>query len=445
MKSSENQFVWRWGAAISAIILLMLFSACGGKERVEQIPEPPQTALSLWGWIVSGSPEERIIEEAVSEFNRENPYGAAIDYQTFHDDFKIKIVMEAAANNTPDMFFTWEEGFLDPFVKSGKVLSLDSMIDSSRFIPGILDHVTVDGSIYAMPLAQTVQLVFYNKELFESNGISEPQTMDELLEAVRIFRSQGIVPFALGNKEIWPAGLILNTLAYRYGGGGLFRAVAGGDELFTDKAFVSASRDFKRLVDAGAFEPNANSIDLDTSRRAFMEGRSAMWVMGSWEMSVLTAKTDKNGRPNLLYDNLGFFNWPSVENGANGQDAWIVAPDYNIAVSRGVKNKEAAAYFLKLVSSPKYQDRLSTILQLPATNFNVNDLLVNSLTYELLNQLKDAKETVTFPDRIMGQQTIGGAVNNSAQELLAGQGIEETMQLLEERAQSFRGDDSAGP
>jgi raffinose/stachyose/melibiose transport system substrate-binding protein len=445
MKNSENQFVRRWGAAITAIMLLMLLSACGGKEQVEQIPEQSQTTLSLWGWIVSGSPEEKIIEDAVSEFNRENPYDATIDYQTFHDDFKIKIVMEAAANNTPDMFFTWEEGFLDPFVRSGKVLPLDSMIDSSKFIPGILDHVTVDGSIYAMPLAQTVELVFYNKELFESNGISEPQTMDELLEAVRIFRSQGIVPFALGNKEVWPAGLILNTLAYRYGGGSLFGAVADGDESFTNKAFVSAARDFKRLVDAGAFEPNANSIDLETSRRAFMEGRSAMWVIGSWEMSVLTDKTDENGRANPLYGKVGFFNWPSVENGENGQDAWIVAPDYSIAVSRGVKSKEAAAYFLKLVSSPKYQDRLSKISQLPATNFNVDDLLVNSLTYELLNQLKGAKETVTFPDRIMGQQTIGGAVNNSAQELLAGQGTEETMQLLEERAQSFRRDGRAEP
>lgn len=423
---------------LTMVVSLLLINACGtGSPPAE--PTQPLLKLDLWGWIGSGSVEEKVlIQEAVREFNETNPYHVAIDYQTFNDEFKIKISTETAANNTPDMFFTWEEGFLAPFVKSGNVLPLDSIIDKSRFIPGILDHVTFDGKVYAMPLVQTAQLVYYNKAMFDEYGIGVPHTMEEMLEAVRILRSKGIVPIALGNKDIWPGGLIMNTLAYRHGGPEIFRKVVTGEMAFTDPAFVRAAKDFRSLVDAGAFEPDANSTDMDGARRLFMEGKAAMWVMGSWELSVVTAEKKEDKSPNPLYGKVNFFNWPSVPNGATGQDAWIIAPDYNIAVSRNVAHPEAAAAFLRLISSEKYQNVLASISNLPATDLTVHNDVHNPGLAELYRQIGKSKESITFPDRIMGQQTIGGTINNSVQQLLVGRDAEATMQSLEERAKLFR-------
>jgi raffinose/stachyose/melibiose transport system substrate-binding protein len=426
--------------AIILVIMLYVFtlSACGGLSRPVESEEPP-IKLSLWGWIGSGSMEEKVlIQAAVHEFNENNPYNTIIDYQTFNDEFKIKISTETAANNAPDMFFTWEEGFLAPFVKSGNVVPLDSIIDKSKFIPGILDHVTMDGKVYAMPLVQTAQMVYYNKALFSKYDVHIPQTMEQMLEAVRTFREEGVVPIALANKDIWSAGLILNMLAYRHGGPKIFEKAVKGDIAFTDPSFLQAAKDFEQLVKLGAFEPNANSTDMDLARRQFMEGKAAMWVMGSWELSVLTAEQQEDGSPNPLYGNVDFFNWPAVEDGATGQDAWIISPDYNIAVSRNVAHPEAAAAFLKLISSEKYQNVLESISLLPATNLVVHRSTQNPSLAEIYRQIGKAKESITFPDRIMGQQTIGGAVNNSAQQLLVGRDAESTMYKLEERAAVFR-------
>lgn len=423
---------------LTMILSLLFLNSCGTDTRPPEASEPP-VRLDLWGWVGSGSMEEKLlIEAAVKEFNETNPYHAVIDYQTFNDEFKIKIGTEVAANNTPDMFFTWEEGFLAPFVKSGNVIPLDSIINKSKFIPGILDHVSVDGKVYAMPLVQTAQLVYYNKALFDKYGIDVPRTMDELLQAIGILRTHGIVPIALGNKDIWPGGLILNTLAYRHGGPDIFTKVVKGEMAFTDPAFVRAAKDFERLVDAGAFQPDANSTDMDGARRLFMDGKAAMWVMGSWELSVLTAEEQESGSVNPVYGKVGFFSWPSVAEGATGQNAWIVSPDFNIAVSRNVAHPEAAAAFLRLISSEKYQNVLASLSHLPATNLMAGNEIRNPALAELYNQVGKSKESITFPDRIMGQQTIGGAINNSVQQLLVGREAEATMRMLEERTATFR-------
>jgi raffinose/stachyose/melibiose transport system substrate-binding protein len=439
MKRSVNHLpAAKFVIALTIILSLLFLNACGTDTRPAETSKPP-VRLNLWGWVGSGSMEEKlVIEAAVKEFNETNPYHVTIDYQTFNDEFKIKIGTETAANNMPDMFFTWEEGFLAPFVNSGNVIPLDGIIDKSKFIPGILDHVSVDGKVYAMPLVQTAQLVFYNKALFDKYGIDIPHTMDELLQDTRILRAHGIVPIALGNKDIWPGGLILNTLAYRHGGPDIFRKAVKGEMAFTDPAFVRAAKDFKRLVDAGAFQPDANSTDMDGARRQFMDGKAAMWVMGSWELSVLTAKQKEDGSANPVYGKVGFFNWPSVTEGVTGQNAWIVSPDFNIAVSRNVAHPEAAAAFLRLISSEKYQNVLASLSHLPATNLMAHNEIRNSSLAELYNQIGKSKDSITFPDRIMGQQTIGGAINNSAQQLLVGREAEATMRTLEERAETFR-------
>ncbi|WP_123041109.1 ABC transporter substrate-binding protein [Cohnella candidum] len=430
-------------ALLSLVLFAIVIGGCGGRPE-EAKKAAPDVSLNLWGWIDSGSLEERVVQEAVADFNRSNPFHAQIDYQTFNDDFKIKIATEAAANNLPDLFFSWEEGFLAPFVRSGMVLPLDDMIDQTRFIPGILDHVSFDGHVYAMPLVRTAEVVYYNRALFEKYHITVPSTTDELIAAVRTLRAAGVTPIALGNKDVWPGGLLLGTLVYRHGGGAVFRKAADGDVPFTAKPFIDAAADFKRLVDAGAFGRNTNSADMDTARRQFMEGKAAMWVMGSWELDDLNADQLPDGKPNPLHGHVGFFNWPEVSDGAAGREAWIVSPDFNIAVSRNVRSKEAAAYFLKLISSPKYQGEMVRISHLPATVLREASKSTDSpLVSELMRQLGSAKDTITFPDRIMGQTTIGGAMNASVQELLIGRDPKETMKRLEERASEYRSE-SAG-
>jgi raffinose/stachyose/melibiose transport system substrate-binding protein len=438
-------------------ILLMLFAisltACSnggsnsaGSNSVQdagQKSDKTPIKLSLWGWVNDQTPEKtKFLDLAIQEFNAHNDYNATIEYQSFESvAYRTKITTEVAANNAPDMFFTWEAGFMAPFVKSGNVIALDDLLgsDSSKFVKGIFDQVSFNGKIYAIPLAQSSQLIYYNKEIFTNNGLSVPKTMDDLINVAKALKTKGITPFALGNKDIWTGGLYFNTLAYRYGGQQAFTDVLSGKIPFTDDAFVKAAGDFRKLVDAGAFNKDANSASGDEAKQQFMQGKAAMWLMGTWEMGGLASQTDaSNGVKNPIYGKVGLFNWPSVSNGKTDQNAWIVAPDYSIAVSKNVKNKDAAIAFMKLLTSDKYQNMLVSISDMPVTNIQVDKTKVNPLQADFLDQLSHANNTITFPDRILGQQTLGGEMNNSVQEFLIGQDPLKTMQRVEDRVKNMR-------
>jgi raffinose/stachyose/melibiose transport system substrate-binding protein len=425
---------------ILTVLLLMSGCASGWTEQPAE-PEPriEPVKLSLWGWLDDTTLEKSVlIDRAIAEFNETNTYNAEVEYQSYNEEFKMKITMETAANNAPDMFFTYEEGFLAPFVKSGHILPLNDLVDTSKFEGNILEHVTFDGKVFALPLARTTQLVYYNKALFKRYGLEVPRTMDEMLQVVRILSSNAVVPFALGNKDHWTGGLYLGALAYRHGGADIFYKVADGEINFSDPAFVHAAEDFKRLVDADAFEQDANGMSLEDARKMFINGQAAMWVMGSWDLPVLTEEINREGKLNPLFGKVDVFNWPSVEDGLTGQDAWITAPDYNIAISSNVKNKDAAVQFLKLLTSEKYQLLLADLSHFPATTLSIPIDYINPISAKLLEQIKQVKESITFPDRILGQQTIGGEFSRSVQELIAGSDAETTMARLEQRVQAYR-------
>jgi raffinose/stachyose/melibiose transport system substrate-binding protein len=442
--------------ALTILLMLLLaisLAACGSGGSDSASKNPGQDAgknsdkapikLSLWGWVNDQTAEKtKFLDPALKEFNAQNDYNATIEYQSFESNaYKTKITTEVAANNAPDMFFTWEAGFMAPFVKSGNVIPLDDLLssDSSKFVKGIFDQVSFDGKIYAMPLAQSSQLIYYNKEIFANNGLSVPKTMDDLINVVQALKTKGITPFALGNKDIWTGGLYLNTLAYRYGGKEAFTDALSGKIPFTDDIFVKAAGDFRKLVDAGAFAKDANSASSDDAKQQFLQSKAAMWVMGTWEMGGLASKTDaSNGVENPLYGKVGLFNWPAVNGGKTDQNAWIVAPDYSIAISKNVKNKDAAAAFMKLLASDKYQNILVSISDMPVTNVPVDKSNVNPIQADFLDQLSHANNTITFPDRILGQNTLGGELSNSVQELLIGKDPAKAMQSVEDRVKNMR-------
>lgn len=431
----------RVAQTIPLFVFLLGISACGliEKHKTEKPDISDTVRLSMWGWIDDyAAVKYELLDLAIDEFNTTNPYHVIVEYESFSEEFKTKISTETAANNMPDLFFTWEAGSLEPFVTSGNALSLDQLIAKHSFDPNVLEPVTFNGHVYAMPLAQTALVVYYNKEIFSQYGIEIPSSTENLLEATKRLRTKGVIPFALGNKDVWPAGLILGSLIYRHGGELAFKMASTGEMSFVDSEFLQAARDFERFVQAGAFERDAARKSQEEARRMVMAGEAAMWVMGSWEIPFLNNERDDLGYANKVIGQLGVFNWPSVPSGKTDQNNWIIAPDFNIAISRDVKHKEAAVAFLLLLSSEKYQKIASNLSLLPATQLPDVVQASSPLAADLLLQINQSEQSIIFPDRLLGQQTIGGELNGAAMEMLLGIPADEAMERLEKRVADMR-------
>jgi raffinose/stachyose/melibiose transport system substrate-binding protein len=85
------------------------------------------------------------------------------------------------------------------------------VISAASFTPQ-----TIDGKVYAMPVAVLPGGFFYSKELFSKAGIGQPPTtLAELHTAVDKLKSAGVQPIALGAKDAWPAAFYYYFFALR--------------------------------------------------------------------------------------------------------------------------------------------------------------------------------------------------------------------------------------
>lgn len=190
-----------------------------------------ETATVTWGFW--GSPEEAATHEAVAEaFMQEHPeITIEIWHQPWGDYFTQLQTLWAAgdAANIPDVLF------LSPIVnyaQDGVLENLDPFIEAAGYDledywPGLLEFATLDGSVYGFPRDIGLEVLYYNKDIFDEVGIDYPAEswtwadLQQALEAVSVVESSGRVSrYGLGMEggkyQLWVGqngGSILDDMA----------------------------------------------------------------------------------------------------------------------------------------------------------------------------------------------------------------------------------------
>lgn len=104
----------------------------------------------------------------------------------------------------------------------------------------------------------------------------------------------GVLPLAVGAKDGWNAAFVYEALALREVGAEKINAYLSGNDAFTDDGYAVAASNLQQLVDAGAFGKSALATSHDEADAAFLGGKAAMRLMGSWFAgSVYTSKDSK--------------------------------------------------------------------------------------------------------------------------------------------------------
>ena len=124
------------------------------------------------------------------------------DFVVVHDhanfDFR-RIVLQASSGVGTDIFEVHTGGTLQMVAASGVCLDLSYYTEkfgfdlSQNVWPGIEEECVVDGVQYGFPLSLQINVLFYNKNLFDRFGVPYPQdamTWDEFIDtAKRVTRS----------------------------------------------------------------------------------------------------------------------------------------------------------------------------------------------------------------------------------------------------------------
>lgn len=298
---------WGWITVYTAVLAIsVLIIALNGSEPIEEEQTEKVTLTFRHFWIKEHDTKMlHIFEEVVDSFQQSHP-NVKVNFegmdQTFHRENKLK--QEMVTGTAPDMFVLFGGAEIEPYVRSNRLMDLTDFVKDSGLDGKFQDLSlwTYDNHIYGLPLEGHAEPLYYNKQIFERLGIQPPQTLDELDEAVTLLKQRGYIPFALGNKERWPAAIFAHYFMDRYAGPDLIDELAKGNEAynFNNNGYLQAFMHFKSWVAQGAFSSSSNDLSTEEAIDLFTSGKAAMYLNGNWDINLFESGEEDEDFPSKV-------------------------------------------------------------------------------------------------------------------------------------------------
>jgi glucose/mannose transport system substrate-binding protein len=235
--------------------------------------------------------------------------------------------------------------------RESKLVPLDDLLPDTaewrRVMPRMLiDQLSYDGKIYAVPATvHRINMIFYNRRVLSQHGITEPQTIEQLLAAGAKLRADGVDMMAIGSREPWTLTLfVFETLMVAMHGLDFYREYFAGHLQADDKRVRETLELALKLLEFTNKDQRELSW-LEALDRV-MRGRAAFTVMGDWTRVFFASRGMREGQD---YTEVAF---------PGSRDAFVYTSDtFPLPVS--AKNEAGALRLLSTIGSREGQQVLN--------------------------------------------------------------------------------------
>jgi raffinose/stachyose/melibiose transport system substrate-binding protein len=296
-----------------------------------------------------------------------------------------KVQLLAGQGALPILYNTPPADLMAQLVKNGEGLDIEStfqqlgVLQELQPVAVTLLKKVFNGQLVALPFELNIEGFWYNKQIFSQNGLQPPDTWDALVQIAASLQQKGIQPFSTSGKQGWPITRLVGNYLFRKLGPNALDNVKSGQAKLTDPAYVEAAQAVANLGKQGYFGKGVATIDYDPAVDVFLQGKAAMFYMGSWELRDFNNPT----RNKVGADNIGFFPFPNVVGGTGsstqtpmnaGQPTSVNKQKYNPTVGQWLaymaKNygdvalqKEGAVTGFVVHNPPANLDALTTLVE----------------------------------------------------------------------------------
>ena len=263
--------VKRWLAGLAALLM----AACAGGAAADR-----SITLRTVSCFAGLDAAADAYVDILKRFETETGNTVLDSSSTSDEAWKTSVLKDFAAGNEPDVLFFFAVG-ADSAPILSRVMPLETI---NREYPDLALPETealreADGKVYAVPVRGFWEGLYVHTDLFEQYGAPLPEDWPSLLEAIRIFRENGIVPIAISLSDIPHYLAEMSLLA----------CVTAEEQRARPKSFeevpaswLEAMEVIRELAEAGAFAENAGSTFERASTDLFLEKKAAMQMDGSW-------------------------------------------------------------------------------------------------------------------------------------------------------------------
>ncbi len=280
-----------------------------------------------------------MVRKLIAEFERQHP-DIEVSLESSTDATRI-FLTDAAAGTPPDVMYITTE-FIAQLVDKRILERLDEWIerdkiDMGMFIPSTIEGLKVEDGLYAYPIHFSVDMLFYNKRLFDERGVPYPdeswtwQTYRDAATSLTIDRNGDGRPEVFGCMQVdWQ--LIVKSFGGRIFDSQRYRFVGDSREVLEAFAFNSSLQ--------GKQAPSAAQAMDTTDMQLFSNGRVAMFIGRTWQLpQIIKTMSDP---------------W-DIAHVPRGRERTCILNVGGNCIAAGSPHKEAAWEFVKFYSSPEGQ------------------------------------------------------------------------------------------
>ncbi|MDQ1045997.1 ABC transporter substrate-binding protein [Streptomyces sp. V4I2] len=205
-------------AALLAGALTLSLTACGGdddnsgggseataKETGTTVTLPKLDGESLEVAAVWTGAEQANFKKVLAEFEKRT--GAKVTFVPAQDPIVNFLGSKIAGGQPPDIAMLPQPGAIKQAVdkKWAKPLGSEALKElQENYSQGWQDIGKVGGKQYGVYYkAANKSLIWYNAQVFENAGATEPKTWDELLTTAQTVYDSGVTPFSVGGADGW--------------------------------------------------------------------------------------------------------------------------------------------------------------------------------------------------------------------------------------------------
>jgi raffinose/stachyose/melibiose transport system substrate-binding protein len=387
--------------------LAALLAGCGGSSGGgSSLNSNGSANIEFLSVQQSGTGWPLILSTLTTQYAKNHPGTSfKVDFVSQPTQLIQQIQLLAGQGALPVLYNTPSNDLMASLSKDGELLDIGTTFQqlgvSDELVPSA---VAIANKIYGSPLAilpfeLNMEGFWYNKQIFSQNSIQPPDTWDQLVQIAAGLQQKGIQPFTASGTQGWPiTRLVGNYLFRKYGPDALLN-VKNGQAKLTEAGYIEAAQVVANLGKQGYFGKGVATLDYTPAETLFLEGKAAMYYMGSWALRDYTDPTmNKIGESNI-----GYFPFPNVTGGIGNSDQIAMNDGQTTSVNKAKYNSAVGGWLAYVAKN--YGD-VALQKEGAVTGFVVHNkpATLDPLTSLVLDQISKVSQPVLWFEALFSQK-----------------------------------------
>lgn len=300
-------------------------------------------------------PDEIYFRSKIKEFNEmDNGITVVLDTIPTESDYLDKLRTSFASGDSPNIFTEYGGSRTLDYLESDALLNMSPYFEQypewkNSFNPGVWDKLQYEGyeGIWGVPFKMYTVVLYYNKAIFDEQGLTPPKTFDDLLDVCEKLTSAGIKPFQTGEKDVWRLGHFSNNLIIKSLGIDAVDRLADRSLAYDSPEIVKTFAMISNMLEKGYLGENILDTSYPMEKSVYATEGCAMRWDGSWYVSEIYG-TD-------IYDKTGAVAFPYIDERykshaqGSASDMWFVS-----TLNKSEEEIAASVVLLRYLTSAEY-------------------------------------------------------------------------------------------